>query len=126
MTSTDSIGKGQMPAQTGRRGLRVLAETGDDPAPTLVHDVGAADQPDDEYQGYEQPGTPHGKLASRRRDLVARLGRLLASEQLVEPADEVAPDLVEIGRAGAAAFTPLRIVQGHDLRVPRGALGSVT
>ena len=45
----------------------------------------------------------HRKFVSRIR-----------GEQLVDLAVDVAPDLIEIGRAAAAALAPLGIVQRHD------------
>ena len=107
--------KGQMPARPGQRRLGVLAKARHDAAPPFVDDVEAAREPDN-GNDENQPGAT--ELHSRLARLAAVGGRLLAralaAEQLVHPAIDIAPDLVEIGRAAAAAaFAPLRIVERH-------------
>ena len=117
----------QVPARARLRGLGVLAEARDDAAAAFVDDVEAAREPDDERRARRAcrrrrsarpapaaaPPSPPSRLA-------------LAAEELVHPAIDVAPDLVEIGRAAAAALAPLRIVQRHDGGVWNGCRDSVS
>src|SRR6266700_1155177 len=104
-----------MPAQAGYGGLGVLAEPRDHAAPTLVDDVEAAGEPHHEHQQDEEPGAAERKARARWFSHIAVV-RLAAAEQLVDPAIDVAPDLVQIGRPAAAALSPLRIVKRHGWR----------
>ena len=103
----------EVPSRARLSGLGIFAETRDHPAPAFVDDVEAAGEPYDEHQQNEEPNAAERKARARRLADIA-LVRLTATEQLVDPAVDVAPDLVQIGRPGAAALTPLRIVKRHE------------
>ena len=109
-------GEGQVPAGPRKRCLRVFAEARDDAAASFVDDVEAACELDQQRQRDQKSCPAERKLGLRRRAPFGRFfAAALAAEQLGEPAIDVAPDLVQIGRSAAsAALTPLRIVERHD------------
>ena len=103
-SSTASIGNGRCQRGAGLRGLRVLAEAGDDAAAAFVDDVEAAREPDERRRAATRMPTPAERQPSARPPpppprVVAVAA--LAAEELVHAAVDVAPDLVEIGRSAA-------------------------
>src|SRR5258705_3220069 len=125
-----------MPAGPGHRLLAELAERQHDAAATLVDDVEATCQPDQQDQRDQQADAAHRNAGGRalRWLLLVALAAALAPEQRVQSLSEVVPDFVEVrgtavtaATAAAAWFAaPLRIVQGHGTGQIRGLDGCWT
>jgi hypothetical protein len=96
---------GQPPVQS-RSGLRgELAERQHDAALSFHDDVEPAGEPHREHDSREQPGAAQARSREEARRLAAASAAAPA-EQLAEAAVEVAPQLVEVGRALIAAAGP--------------------
>jgi hypothetical protein len=94
--------------ETGVGNVAELAERRHNRLVTFLHDEEPAAQPDKRHHAGNQPSADAGALhvglemASRRQGSVATSGAAALAEQPAELAIEIAPQLVEVGRAVVA------------------------
>src|SRR5882724_3056812 len=96
-----------MPTRPGHGRFNVFAEAQHHAAAALVDDVETAEHPDQQRNQNDQPEAaaplPHGRRA-------VAAGRSSAAKYSGKFLIELAQNLVEIRRAIAALFTPLRVI----------------